>query len=300
MEYAVKPMGPSAERYIREVLADAHTFGLGLLVEDGLTVGAPSALLPDSLEPTEEWVLREDHGLSREDSLQAVLKLLKQYSAERPTALMILENRYALPADGCLQSRRSKVVFHGQEVYHITFGCSGRWNLAYEALKEADSSMRLVGGVCSMALPLPKYESGKIGPSELCDLTHSCDFALVEAFDGTGFLVAPVTNVDREVSLQLQMRVLEEIAGDWDRSNPHGVDLRRCLRVPVRQRYAHVVTGRESEYLWRVLEERPNGPSGYEVVYSEDDEAFGLAACTADGGVFLGIYGSFLETLDGM
>jgi len=51
-----------------------------------------------------------------------------------------------------------------------------------------------------------------------------------------------------------------------------------------------------------VLEQIPETRAGYQIVYSEDDGAFGLAMTDAADGspVFLGIYGTFMETLAGM
>jgi len=51
--------------------------------------------------------------------------------------------------------------------------------------------------------------------------------------------------------------------------------------------------------LWTVLEEK--GKNGYIIVYSEENEEFGLAIMDKNNEkIFLGIYGSFAETLYSM
>jgi hypothetical protein len=50
------------------------------------------------------------------------------------------------------------------------------------------------------------------------------------------------------------------------------------------------------ENLWTVLIEHVDGAEGYHVIYDSDQGMFGLAT----GGVCIGLYGSFLETLDAM
>jgi hypothetical protein len=93
-----------------------------------------------------------------------------------------------------------------------------------------------------------------------------------------------------------------EIGGDWSRSNAHGVDLRRCLVTPAEQVYEDSFKEGETLRLWLVLEERPADKSGYKIVFDEGSRMFGLATTNAARGrdLFLGFYGTFLETLEGM
>ena len=94
-----------------------------------------------------------------------------------------------------------------------------------------------------------------------------------------------------------------EIAGDWNRENPHGVELRRCLVVPpIRRTYDDSFKEGQVLELWLVLEEVPDTKSGYKIVFDENREEFGLAIGDSRTGrdTFIGYYGGFLETLDGM
>lgn len=98
-------------------------------------------------------------------------------------------------------------------------------------------------------------------------------------------------------------RIIEaEINGNWDLSNDHGVDLKKCLVSPVKYIYEDGVRDIKLVELWLVLEEDPENHSGYEIVFDEKKRKFGLATISAHTNrkVFLGIHGSFLETLEGM
>lgn len=92
-----------------------------------------------------------------------------------------------------------------------------------------------------------------------------------------------------------------EINGNWTLSNAHGVNLKRCLLTPTKQIYEDSFNQNVTLELWLVLEEIPEDRSGYKIVFDEKSGMFGLAT----GGfhkrdVFLGFYGTFLNTLQGM
>jgi hypothetical protein len=92
-----------------------------------------------------------------------------------------------------------------------------------------------------------------------------------------------------------------EINGNWSLSNAHGVDLRRCLVPPIKRLYDDSFKEGETIELWLVLEEIPEDKSGYQIVFDEKSCMFGLAIGGAhEYDVFIGFYGTFLETLEGM
>jgi hypothetical protein len=97
-------------------------------------------------------------------------------------------------------------------------------------------------------------------------------------------------------------RIIEdEIDGNWSVSNAHGVELKRCLVTPTKHAYEDSFKEGETIYLWLVLEEIPEDRSGYKIVFDDESRAFGLAIGNAhDRNVFVGFYGTFLETLQGM
>ena len=105
---------------------------------------------------------------------------------------------------------------------------------------------------------------------------------------------------------QLRLKIEAEIGGDWTRSNAHGLDLKRCLlREPVLRPYhdsfydplkPEAPGNRPVAHLWLVLEDDPVGKDGYEIVYDDHDDLFGLAV----GGMFIGYHGNFVDTLDAM
>jgi hypothetical protein len=107
---------------------------------------------------------------------------------------------------------------------------------------------------------------------------------------------------------QIKALVKEHIAGRWDESNHHGVDLRTCLvppvKIPVILR--GVVKGKikdEIMQVWLVLEENPKTKDGYKIVFDEGRSLFGLASegfPTDQHLVLTGFYGDFWTTFRGM
>jgi hypothetical protein len=103
-------------------------------------------------------------------------------------------------------------------------------------------------------------------------------------------------------SAEIRATVEREIAGDWSRTNAHRCDLRRCLVNPEKRRFQDESPVRAGMIeLWVVLEELPASCDGYKIVYGEERRLFGLA-CPGIAGheVFLGWYGTFLETFEAM
>jgi hypothetical protein len=53
--------------------------------------------------------------------------------------------------------------------------------------------------------------------------------------------------------------------------------------------------------LWLILEEDPKGRKGYKIVFDDSESLFGLATTQKNGpDIFLGFYGTFMETLESM
>jgi len=91
-----------------------------------------------------------------------------------------------------------------------------------------------------------------------------------------------------------------ELNGDLSLSNAHGVDLKRCLVTPSLQTYDNF-DQTETLRLWLVLEEMPDDKSGYKIAFDEKSKMFGLATGSfGEHDMFLGFYGTFLETLEAM
>jgi len=101
-------------------------------------------------------------------------------------------------------------------------------------------------------------------------------------------------------SLQITELIEGEIGTDWSRSNAHGVNLKVCLVPPLLQEYQDGFEPEKQVSLWLVLEEDPVSQSGYKIVYSDLENMFGLAVCGHDYAIFIGYYGTFLETLEAM
>ena len=100
--------------------------------------------------------------------------------------------------------------------------------------------------------------------------------------------------------------VESEIAGDWSLTTAHGCDLRRCLVSPEVREYDDCGGGQPIVepplvvQMWLVLEEMPESRDGYKIVYGPEAGMFGLAVAASPRDVFIGYYGSFLETYRAM
>jgi hypothetical protein len=102
---------------------------------------------------------------------------------------------------------------------------------------------------------------------------------------------------------EVRQQLDAEIAGDWSRTNAHGVDLKKCLVEPRKVNCRNtfpLLRGGQPLPLWIVLEEKPDEKEGYLIVFDEETRKFGLADWDGDTPVFWGFHGSFLATLEGM
>lgn len=100
----------------------------------------------------------------------------------------------------------------------------------------------------------------------------------------------------------IRARIEREVAGDWDRTNPHGCDLRRCLVGPVRVEYEDPFSApfgqpRDLIPVWLVLEEDPDEPVGYKIVFDEAADMFALA-CGSPRPAVISYYSGFLAAYD--
>lgn len=91
-----------------------------------------------------------------------------------------------------------------------------------------------------------------------------------------------------------------------DFNNSHGITEDNIDRFLVEPRAIELVdvTGQLNRY-WLVFDEIPGDPkNGYYIVYSEDEDLFGLATKSAmlskEVGLLVGLYGSFVDVLDNM
>jgi hypothetical protein len=96
---------------------------------------------------------------------------------------------------------------------------------------------------------------------------------------------------------EVSQAIAYEINGDWSRANPHGVDFRTCLVAPEFQQFVDATNKDQILNLWLILEERPQTRDGYKIVFDESRKKYGLAS---SGNIFIGYYGTFLETIDAM
>lgn len=100
---------------------------------------------------------------------------------------------------------------------------------------------------------------------------------------------------------EVRRRVENEIGDDWQRTNAHGCEFRRCLVKPALVECSRNSDGSEAVEVWVVLKENPDSDIGYRVVYCEKDDGFGLATKLV-GNIdwYMGSYGTFIKAYDAM
>ncbi|NBU21252.1 hypothetical protein EBS43_07570 [bacterium] len=104
-----------------------------------------------------------------------------------------------------------------------------------------------------------------------------------------------------EIETQIKNIIQAELKRNLEISNLHGVDLKRCLVEPYQEIFENSFNESELMALYVVLKEDPVNDSGYQIVYDSQRGKFELSiAGKGIYRVFLGYYGSFLETLEGM
>jgi len=100
--------------------------------------------------------------------------------------------------------------------------------------------------------------------------------------------------------MEIQNIVTEAIGQQWDRSNLHGVSLRRCLITPEQITAINVRDEAETP-VWLILLEFPETRLGYAIAYHEQSKQFGLVQLTKEyEPCLLGLYENFFEVLESM
>jgi hypothetical protein len=100
-------------------------------------------------------------------------------------------------------------------------------------------------------------------------------------------------------------RVDSELASCRRLDNLHGIDLENIgtFRVPPTRREFTDPSAKSTCRAWVVIDEAPDSQTrGYLVVLDEASGRFGLAVKRGPGqaGVFIGVYGTLVETLNAM
>ena len=107
-------------------------------------------------------------------------------------------------------------------------------------------------------------------------------------------------NVDAK---QIKKIIESEIANS-EIDNWHGISRENIaghLRDPILEEYVNSFDEPKTLRLWTVLEELPHTEEGYTIYYDPDKKKFGLGLkAEKQSKVALGIYGSFITTLNGM
>jgi hypothetical protein len=104
------------------------------------------------------------------------------------------------------------------------------------------------------------------------------------------------------VSKAIKKRIQDEIKRHTINC-AHGItkeNINDHLIEPRLEKYFDAENNELSFEVWTVLEEYPIKQSGYTIFYQEENGKFGLGTHTADGLIHLGLYGTFVKTLNSM
>ncbi len=101
-------------------------------------------------------------------------------------------------------------------------------------------------------------------------------------------------------SAEIKAIIICELQVERDLKNVSGLDLKKCLIEPIKQKYTDVNDSMRVNEYWTVLEESEDG-KGYKIYFDEETKMFGLAILSnKNERIDIGIYGTFLETLYSM
>jgi hypothetical protein len=98
-------------------------------------------------------------------------------------------------------------------------------------------------------------------------------------------------------SNQVKELIVLELGYEQDLTNINGLDLTRCLIMPIMQTYR--LDNSEEVELWTVLRASSGGESYY-IFYDEEEEMYGLGIKSIEGMHNIGYYGTFLQTINSM
>jgi hypothetical protein len=108
-----------------------------------------------------------------------------------------------------------------------------------------------------------------------------------------------MNKIKEHISNKISSEIKHEIIDNW-----HGIDqsnIAQHLITPSLEVYHDPMDESKTYQLWTVLEEYPDEKSGYTIYYDQTEDEFGLGMHGESGKMIsLGIYGSFIEALNGM
>ena len=108
-----------------------------------------------------------------------------------------------------------------------------------------------------------------------------------------------MNRVKKYISVKISKEIRENTIDNW-----HGINrdnITKHLIPPLLETYFDPISENTKYRHWTVLEELPEEKSRYTIFYDPLKDEFGLGMHGESGKMFsLGIYGSFIEALNGM
>ena len=108
-----------------------------------------------------------------------------------------------------------------------------------------------------------------------------------------------MNKIKKHISDKIKNEIKDNPIDNW-----HGItidNISKHLIPPLLENYFDPMDENVSYQYWTVLEEFPEDKSGYTIFFVPNEEEFGLGMHgNSDQMISLGIYGSFIEALNGM
>jgi hypothetical protein len=108
-----------------------------------------------------------------------------------------------------------------------------------------------------------------------------------------------MNRIKKYISAKISSEIGENTIDNWHGINKNNIA--KHLIPPLLETYFDPISENTKYRLWTVLEELPEEKSGYTIFYDAEKDEFGLGMHGDSGKMFsLGIYGPFIEALNGM
>ena len=106
----------------------------------------------------------------------------------------------------------------------------------------------------------------------------------------------------KEIEEYIHQQIIEKEINNWHDISKDSIS--KYLVEPIKSKYINASDGKINEYLL-VLDEMVSDPkNGYQIIYDERENEFGLATKTSiqtdEIGVIIGLHGSFIDALNAM
>jgi hypothetical protein len=202
-------LGPTAQRFMQERLADGNVLAHQILKSTPQLVGRvttflPSNVAPKSVEdfrnggklptpPTSEW-----KGLHSDDETLLMIPVsntdswlaakIRDYLLQAKDRVCVIEDALKRPHDAVLRKLTTRYAVHNDQVYHLMFHADAENERVLKTIKAAKSNPIFIG-VLSVWQGDPLDTKRGLTLAQLQSLSASTRGFFVGAYDGEGYLL---------------------------------------------------------------------------------------------------------------